>query len=26
VDHTMSFCINCHKERKVSNDCQTCHY
>jgi len=26
VDHTMGFCINCHKQRKVSNDCQTCHY
>jgi hypothetical protein len=26
VDHTMGFCIDCHKQRKVSNDCQTCHY
>jgi len=26
VDHTMGFCINCHKQRNVSNDCQTCHY
>jgi hypothetical protein len=26
VDHTMGFCIDCHKERKVSNDCWTCHY
>jgi hypothetical protein len=25
VDHTMGFCIDCHKQRKVSNDCQTCH-
>ena len=26
VDHTMGFCIACHQERKVSNDCLTCHY
>ena len=26
VDHTMGFCVQCHQERKVSNDCLTCHY
>ena len=26
VDHTMGFCTSCHQERKVSNDCLTCHY
>jgi hypothetical protein len=26
VDHTMGFCVSCHQERKVSNDCLTCHY
>lgn len=26
VDHTMGFCVNCHTERQVSNDCMTCHY
>lgn len=26
VDHTMGFCIDCHKQRAVSIDCQTCHY
>jgi hypothetical protein len=26
VDHTMGFCVNCHDQRRVSNDCQTCHY
>jgi hypothetical protein len=26
VDHTMSFCINCHKQKGASNDCLTCHY
>jgi hypothetical protein len=26
VDHTMGFCVACHQERKVSNDCLTCHY
>jgi hypothetical protein len=25
VDHTMEFCVTCHNQRKVSNDCQTCH-
>jgi hypothetical protein len=26
VDHTMGFCINCHKQNQVSNDCLTCHF
>jgi hypothetical protein len=26
VDHTMGFCVQCHAERSVSNDCLTCHY
>jgi hypothetical protein len=26
VEHTMGFCVDCHNERRVSNDCQTCHY
>jgi hypothetical protein len=26
VDLTMGFCVNCHTERKASNDCLTCHY
>ena len=26
VDHTMGFCVNCHRERQASNDCLTCHY
>ncbi len=26
VDHTMGFCVNCHKARKASNDCLTCHF
>ena len=26
VDHTMGFCIDCHKQRGASNDCLTCHY
>jgi Cytochrome c7 and related cytochrome c len=26
VDHTMGFCINCHKQKGASNDCLTCHY
>ena len=26
VDHNMGFCVNCHTERKASNDCQTCHF
>jgi hypothetical protein len=26
VNHTMGFCINCHKQKAASNDCLTCHY
>jgi hypothetical protein len=26
VDHTMGFCMDCHDQRQVSNDCNTCHY
>jgi hypothetical protein len=26
VDHTMGFCINCHRQKNASNDCLTCHY
>jgi hypothetical protein len=26
VNHTMGFCVDCHRERKASNDCLTCHY
>ena len=26
VDHTMGFCIDCHKQKNASNDCLTCHY
>lgn len=26
VNLTMGFCVNCHTERKASNDCLTCHY
>lgn len=26
VDLNMGFCVNCHTERKASNDCLTCHY
>ena len=26
VDHNMGFCVNCHRDRKASNDCLTCHY
>ena len=26
VEHTMGFCVDCHNQNKVSNDCQTCHY
>lgn len=25
VDHTMSFCVNCHVENQASYDCVTCH-
>lgn len=26
VDMDMAFCVNCHTEKKASNDCLTCHY
>lgn len=26
VDHNMGFCVNCHREKRASNDCLTCHY
>ena len=26
VDHTMGFCVDCHRGRQASNDCLTCHY
>jgi len=26
VDHTMRFCIDCHKQKGASIDCLTCHY
>lgn len=26
VDHTMGFCVNCHREKKAPNDCLTCHF
>jgi hypothetical protein len=26
VDHTMGFCVNCHREKQASNDCLTCHF
>ena len=26
VDLNMGFCVNCHKQKQASNDCQTCHY
>lgn len=26
VDLTMAYCVNCHKQKQASNDCQTCHY
>jgi hypothetical protein len=26
VEHTMNFCLNCHKQKNVSNDCVVCHY
>ena len=26
VDHTMGFCVNCHTQKKASNDCLTCHF
>jgi hypothetical protein len=26
VDHNMGFCVDCHRQKKASNDCLTCHY
>ena len=26
VDHSMGFCVNCHKQKSASNDCLTCHF
>ena len=26
VDHNMGFCVNCHTQKKASNDCLTCHF
>jgi hypothetical protein len=26
VNHTMGFCIDCHKQKGASNDCLVCHY
>jgi hypothetical protein len=26
VEHTMKFCIDCHKQKGASEDCLTCHY
>lgn len=26
VDHTMGFCVNCHRQKNAPNDCLTCHY
>ncbi len=26
VDHTMGFCINCHRDKQAPVDCLTCHY
>ena len=26
VDHTMGFCVDCHRTKKAPNDCLTCHY
>lgn len=26
VEHTMEFCVTCHKQNNASNDCVTCHY
>jgi hypothetical protein len=25
-EHTIGFCVQCHAQRQVSNDCLTCHY
>ena len=26
VDHSMGFCVNCHRQKSASNDCLTCHF
>ncbi len=26
VDHTMGFCVDCHRKTNAPNDCMTCHY
>jgi hypothetical protein len=26
MEHTMGFCLDCHKQRNVSSDCVICHY
>jgi hypothetical protein len=26
VNHSMGFCVNCHKQKNAPNDCLTCHY
>jgi hypothetical protein len=26
VDHTMGFCMDCHRHKSASTDCVTCHY
>ena len=26
VDHTMGFCVNCHRQKNAPNDCLTCHF
>jgi hypothetical protein len=26
VDHSMGFCVDCHKAKQASNDCLTCHF
>jgi hypothetical protein len=26
VDHTMGFCVTCHRQQQAPNDCLTCHY
>ncbi len=26
VDHTMGFCVNCHRQKQAPNDCLTCHF
>jgi len=26
VDHSMGFCVDCHRSKQASNDCLTCHY